>query len=62
MKTLIGIRIEQVPAGTKIGDQVVSDTQGVQDAKRGTIYVTAKRYEGIKAAAQDAGQVAYSHR
>lgn len=46
----------------KIGDQIVTDTQGVQDAKTGAIYVTAKHYEGIKAAARDAGQVTYQRR
>lgn len=59
---MMGIRIEQVEAGTKIGDQIVTDTQGVQDAKRGTIYVTAKHYDAIKAAARDDGMVTYSHR
>lgn len=62
MTTLTGIRINQVAPGTKIGDQVVTDTQGVQDAKTGAIYVTAKHYEGIKAAARDDGMVTYSHR
>lgn len=59
--SLEGIRIVQVPAGTVIGGEVVSDTQGVQDA-RGTICVTAKHYEAIKASAREAGQVTYSHR
>lgn len=62
MTTMQGIRIKQVEAGTRIGDQVVTDTQGVQDAERGTIYVTAKHYEGIKTAAHDDGMVTYARR
>jgi len=59
---LHGIRIEQVEPGTIIGGQTVTDTQGVQDVKTGAIYVTAKHYEGVKAAACDAGQVTYARR
>lgn len=62
MTTMQGIRINQVAAGTRIGDQIVTDTQGVQDAKTGAIYVTAKHYEGIKAAARDDGMVTYQRR
>lgn len=57
-----GIRIEQVEPGTVIGDQTVTDSNGVQDAKRGTIYVTARHYEAIKAVARESGQVPYAHR
>lgn len=56
-----GIRIEQVETGTRVGEHVVDDEHGAQDG-RGTIFVTAKHYAGVKAAARDAGQVTYSHR
>lgn len=59
--SLTGIRIEQVEPGTRIGEHVVDDEHGVQDA-RGVIYVTAKHHDGIKAVARDGGQVTYSHR
>lgn len=62
MTNLEGIRIEQVAPGTRIGDQIVTDDQGVQNAKTGAIYVTPKHYESIKAAARDDGMVTYARR
>lgn len=56
-----GVRVEQVPVGTRVGEHIVDDEHGAQDG-RGTIFVTAKHYEGVKAAARDAEQVTYSHR
>lgn len=61
MLNFTGVRIVQVEAGTKVGEHVVDDEHGVRDG-RGTIFVTAKHYEGIKAAARDAGQVTYARR